>query len=234
MSDQKYDYEFFLSHVQREAATVAVQLAHGLGVERCWLDRHMADKSVQAMHEGVRSSRCFLCIVTPAYFESAYCIKEIQWALANKKPILTLYQSGANIGAILAAAPETVDDGDGGRVALRSRLQAIDAIMIDASDAAYFSVGLTKIQQRTGGFRIAPTPVAAASRGAPPSRQGVRNGGVRARAVKAAELVGHDTEDKNLREIVQKLAASVAGSMIDQNAPMLTKLELIERELRIA
>ena len=217
-SDQKW--EFFLSHVQREAATEAVQLAYALGMDRCWLDRFMADKSVAGMQTGVVSSRAFLCLLTPGYGSSPYCQQELAWALRNKKPIVTLYPPGVSVGQVLAALPETVDDGEGGTVSVRARVQSIDAIMLDAKDKAYFDVALTKIHQRVGTFREAlPTPTPRA--------------GMRQRALKAAELLGHDTKDKHLRDVVNGLAASVAGSLCASTAPMAQKLAVVEQQLML-
>lgn len=215
-SDQ--NWEFFLSHVQREAATEAVQLAYALGADRCWLDRFMPDKSVAGMRNGVMSSRAFLCLLTPGYASSLYCQQELAWAIRNKKPIVTLYPAGVAVGEVLASLPETVDDGEGGTVSVRARVQAVDAIMIDAKDKAYFDVALTKIHQRVGTFREAlPTPKA----------------GLRQRALKAAELLGHDTKDKHLRDVVNGLAASVAGSLCASTAPMTQKLAVVEQQLML-
>ena len=89
------------------------------------------------MQDGVRRSEAFVCILSEGYFESEYCCKEMRWAFEYKKPIVSAYKSGVNVGAILKTAP---DD-------FRDRIMAIDSIKLDSSDPAYFKVGLEKIKR---------------------------------------------------------------------------------------
>lgn len=224
-SDQKW--EFFLSHVQREAGGEAVQLAQALGgPSRCWLDRLMPDKSVQGMREGVLGARVFLCVLTPGYFASTYCLRELAWAIQAKKTVVPLFPSGVSVGPILAAAPESVETDDGDVLALRRRLQSIEAIMIDCKDVDYFRTGVTKIHQRAGTFRstdAAPAPAG------PAAAQTLRS-----RALKAAAAVGHDCEGKHLRQVVDALALSVVGSRRQGEATLAQKLLEVERQLAIS
>lgn len=220
MSDQKR-WTFFLSHVQRETATEAVQLAHALGTEICWLDRMVDDRSVDGMRRGVHRSSVFLCILSEGYFDSQYCMSELAWALAERKPIVTVFPCGTDVGALLRKAPES-HPLDGEALEVRKRLQSVDAIKIDAKDDAYFKLGVLKIQQRTGQFRAPVDSVASAAAAART---------LRSRAVMAAEAVGHKHEGKHLRKIVDELAASLIGSQIDMGAPVAHKLDRVEREL---
>ena len=128
-------WTYFLSHVQREAGTEAVQLAGEFGKKACWLDRNMKDKSEEAMKEGVCCSDFFLCVLSDGYFKSSYCIKEMQWAFAERKKIISTYKAGVNVGAILREAPET----------FRAAISSIDSIKLDGSDPDYFEVGIRKI-----------------------------------------------------------------------------------------
>ena len=128
-------WTYFLSHVQREAGTEAVQLAGEFGKRACWLDRNMKDKSEEAMKEGVCCSDFFLCVLSDGYFKSSYCIKEMQWAFAERKKIISTYKAGVNVGAILREAPET----------FRAAISSIDSIKLDGSDPDYFEVGIHKI-----------------------------------------------------------------------------------------
>ena len=121
--------------MQREAGTEAVQLSAEFGKKECWLDRNMKDKSEEAMKEGVCGSEYFLCLLSDGYFKSAYCIKEMQWAFATRKKIISTYKAGANVGAILREAPET----------FRAAISGIDSIKLDGSDPDYFEVGIRKI-----------------------------------------------------------------------------------------
>lgn len=222
MTDQKR-WTFFLSHVQRETATEAVQLAYALGKDVCWLDRLVDDRSVDGMRRGVRCSSVFLCILSEGYFGSHYCMSELAWALAERKPIVTVFPCGTDVGALLRKAPSHYQiDGDGEALDVRKRLQSVDAIMIDAKDGAYFKLGVLKIQQRTGQFR-APVDSVASSAAAACT--------LRSRAVLAAEAVGHRHEGKHLKKIVDELAVSLIGSQIDMSAPVAQKLDRVEREL---
>ena len=130
-------WEYFLSHVQREAGIEAVQLQSEWGKKQCWLDRNMKDKSEAAMHEGVQGSNFFVCILSDSYFKSAYCCKEMQWAFAAGKKVLSCYKVGSNVGAILQEAPETY----------RAAISAIDSTKLDCSDPDYFEVGLKKLRK---------------------------------------------------------------------------------------
>ena len=116
------------------------------------------------MQDGVRRSEAFVCILSEGYFESEYCCKEMRWAFEYKKPIVSTYPAGVNVGAILQKAP---DD-------FRDRIMAIDSIKLDSSDQAYFKVGLEKINARLRTLQISPAGATrkvappAARAGAPP------------------------------------------------------------------
>ena len=147
-------WKYFLSHVQRECKLEAVELAHEWGKEHCWLDRYMDDKSVAAMEEGVKGSETFVCILSEEYFKSEYCCNEMRWAFENKKPIVSTYKNGVNVGALLNTAP---DD-------FRERIMAIDSITLNASDPDYFNVGMSKITKRLSKLSVAPAAQAPAQK----------------------------------------------------------------------
>jgi hypothetical protein len=130
------NWKFFISHKQSETATEGVMLMSEWGKDACWLDRNMKDKSEAAMQEGVEESETFVCILSEGYFQSAYCCKELTWAFAADKHVVSTYKAGLNVGAILNKAPEE----------LRERICKVDSIKLDSSDPDYFAVGLKKIK----------------------------------------------------------------------------------------
>jgi hypothetical protein len=131
-------WKYFVSHVQRECKLEAVMLANEWGKEQCWLDRFMEDKSVAAMEEGVKGSEIFVCILSDGYFDSEYCCNEMRWAFETKKPIISTYRIGVNVGALLNKAPEE----------FRAQIKAIDSMKLDADDSDYFEVSMKKITKR--------------------------------------------------------------------------------------
>ena len=82
-------WQYFVSHRQAEAALQARTLAFELTGDKndVWLDVHMHDKSEAGMEPGVRSSATFVAILTPSYFDSPYCLKELAWALDAGKQV---------------------------------------------------------------------------------------------------------------------------------------------------
>ena len=154
-------WKYFISHVQRECSTEAVMMASEWGKQHCWLDRYMDDKSVAAMEEGVKGSEAFVCILSEGYFRSDYCCKEMRWAFADEKPIVSTHKNGVNVGAILNTAP---DD-------FRERIMAVDSIALDASDTDHFEVCMKKIKKRLDklGLDTAP-PNAPSNQTMPESR----------------------------------------------------------------
>ena len=89
-----------VSYKQAEAKEEALKLAYELTGEKSdvWLDVHMEDQSVEAMKEAVRNSDIFLCILTPAYSESEFCLDELKWARQFEKRIVSCYPSKFNVG----------------------------------------------------------------------------------------------------------------------------------------
>ena len=112
---------------------------------------HVEDKSAAAMEEGVKGSEVFVCILSEGYFQSKYCCNEMRWALENEKPIVSTYKNGVNVGALLKTAP---DD-------FRDRIKAIDSIPLNADDADFFVVCMSKITKRLGKLSVAPAAAGA-------------------------------------------------------------------------
>ena len=84
-------WKFMISYKQTEAKEEALQLAYDLTGNQndVWLDVHSKDQSVDAMKEAVLKSDAFVCILTPSYFQSEYCLLELETAIKNEKPIIS-------------------------------------------------------------------------------------------------------------------------------------------------
>ena len=150
-------WQFFLSHKQSESASEALELTHHLGRDACWLDVHQDDCSVQAMENGVRNSKFFVCILSTGYLMSQYCMKELAWAFSFQKPVILCYRHVDNIGALLQRLPSQF-----------SSLSDINGIKLDRTHPRYFQVGVDLIYNRISqlGAYVAKTVPALPARGA--------------------------------------------------------------------
>ena len=84
-------WDYFISHAQKDGAVLAEGIwSHMIYVEKktCWLDVKMDERDEAAMKEGVQNSKFFLTIVSETYFERPFCIKELEWAMEYKKPMV--------------------------------------------------------------------------------------------------------------------------------------------------
>lgn len=160
-------WQFFLSHKQSDSAAEALELTHHLGRDACWLDVHQDDCSVQAMENGVRNSKFFVCILSTGYLKSQYCMTELAWAFSFQKPIVLCYPHVENIGALLQRLPSQF-----------SSLSDIQGIKLDRSHPRYFQAGVDLIYNRIsqlGAYVAKTVPVltarAAQSAAAPPPVQ---------------------------------------------------------------
>ena len=129
-----------ISYVQKESGVHATRLHGALGVPT-WLDVMMTDKSVEAMQEAVKNSVVVIVLLSPTYFQSEYCCKELRWAKAANNTVITSYSSDFNVGDILKQAPKD----------LKSWIQAIDSKKLDNSDPELFAVGVRKLRQAANG-----------------------------------------------------------------------------------
>lgn len=138
-------WRFMLSHVQRECGAEATDVAHSLGMTSCWLDVKMKDKSVAAMEEAVANSDFFVCILSDGYFLSEFCRMEMMWALQYKKPIISTYKAGCNVGSVLNEAPQKL-----------SGISQIDSTPLNRQDPEFFDVSMTKITRSisSGGGKL--------------------------------------------------------------------------------
>ena len=135
-------WKYMISYKQSEAKEEAVKLAYELtgNKDDVWLDINKEDKSVAAMKEAVRESETFLCILTPSYFKSEYCLNELKWAREFEKTIVSCYPQDENVGEILSTAPEEV-----------AFISSIDSKKVDMSDPRFFAVSLEMIRGASKG-----------------------------------------------------------------------------------
>ena len=101
-------YDAFMSHTQRSKKAVAYmeKLATGLkehGFSNIWFDVNMPNQDEEAMRLGVQNSQVVIAFITGscinpdsehdkptsnAYFNRAYCLKELRWAIEYQVPII--------------------------------------------------------------------------------------------------------------------------------------------------
>ena len=84
-------WDYFISHAQKDGAVFAEGIYSAMKFEQnktCWLDVKMKERDESAMENGVINSNIFLMIVSETYFTRPFCIKEIEWAVKYKKPIV--------------------------------------------------------------------------------------------------------------------------------------------------
>ena len=151
------EWNFFISHTQRNAAAVGLAEKMTNDLQRrnhsIWFDVNMRDKSEAAMKEGVQKSKCVLAIITGsvvnndrpgddpesnAYFQRDYCVKELRWAREAGVPIQPIVRAEdkQRIGELLEVAPDDLKD-----------LGGTDFIHLDRSDIDYWNVGIDKVLQ---------------------------------------------------------------------------------------
>lgn len=128
-----------ISYVQADARAEAMKLSYELGQDICWLDVNMDDKSEVAMEEAVRNSDFFVGVLSPGYFKSKFCCKEMMWAHRYGKTVVTCYPSQFNVGPILQSAPDELE-----------WVSQIDSKKLDISDKDLFAVGVSKLLKACG------------------------------------------------------------------------------------
>ena len=132
-------WTYFISHKQSDSATEALELTVQLGKGACWLDVHQRDAGQKAMENGVRNSQFFVCILSPGYLESKWCMTELEWAFTFSKPIILCYRAADNVGAILQRLPSEF-----------ASLSNIQGIKLDRSHPDFFQVAINMIHERVG------------------------------------------------------------------------------------
>ena len=132
-------WTYFISHKQEDSKTEALELTVQLGKGACWLDVHQRDAGQKAMENGVRNSQFFLCILSPGYLESKWCMTELEWAFTFSKPIILCYRAADNVGALLQRLPNEF-----------ASVSNIQGIKLDRSHPDFFQVAINMIHERVG------------------------------------------------------------------------------------
>ena len=106
------EWDFFLSHTQRDPAAVALaELLYSEFEKRdlsAWLDVKMKNRDKAAMEEGAKKCKCFIAIVTDngkdSYFSRDFCRAEVEWAQAAERTIVPVCGQAdkINIGKFIA------------------------------------------------------------------------------------------------------------------------------------
>ena len=67
----------------------------------------MPEQDEDAMKEGVIKSDIVLVIMSPTYFTRPFCVKELEWAVENGKPLVVVHdmKHKENIGEMLNKCP---------------------------------------------------------------------------------------------------------------------------------
>ena len=103
--------KYFLSHAQGDSRALA-QAIYYEGKNKdmdCWLDIMQSDKSVAGMEAGVKNCDVVIVIVSPTYFERAFCMQELLWAQQYGKVVQPIHDVNNKllIGAMMdKALPE--------------------------------------------------------------------------------------------------------------------------------
>ena len=102
----------------------------------CWLDVKMNERDESAMENGVINSNIFLMIVSEIYFTRPFCIKEIEWAVKYKKPIVIVIDVKLKnkIGELLQLCPDHL-----------RKIGSINFIDLNRGDNEYWKLGMKKI-----------------------------------------------------------------------------------------
>ena len=100
---------YFISHVQAESKDVALEFFFAMKErgKKCWLDVKMKARDEAAMKEGIKLCQIVLIIMSPTYFTRPFCVKELEWAVEFKKPIVVVIDVAlkSKIGNILSRCP---------------------------------------------------------------------------------------------------------------------------------
>ena len=133
----KWDY--FISHAQKDGAVFAEGIYSSMKYEQkktCWLDVKMKERDESAMENGVINSNIFLMIVSKRILPNSFCIKEIEWAVKYKKPIVIVIDVNLKnkIGELLQLCPDHLRN-----------IGSINFIDLNRGDNDYWKLGMKKI-----------------------------------------------------------------------------------------
>jgi len=157
--------DLFCSYKQNDGSdSIASTLFYELKEKQLhmWLDKKMGElRSEEGMLEGVRACRVFLMLISPEYFNSHWCFKELSEAMMCGKQIIICYNgSKFKVAEALQWIPtieqlresdciQMPEDSEYLVVGLKQLRQAEFIQMQE--DIEYFQVGLNKLIKRVGG-----------------------------------------------------------------------------------
>ena len=131
--------DIFASYKQNDGSdALLMNMYHTLKPLEVWLDKMRGEERSEAgMVAGVKTCRLFCAVISPAYFQSAFCLLEIRTALQQKKKIAVCYNgSKYKVQEALAWIPTEF-----------ARLRDEEVIMLH-EDNEFMEVGLRKLKQR--------------------------------------------------------------------------------------
>ncbi|EOD36662.1 hypothetical protein EMIHUDRAFT_226185 [Emiliania huxleyi CCMP1516] len=101
-----------------------------------WLDKKRgSERSEAGMRAGVRACKLFCAVISPKYFESAFCLLELRTALSHKKPIVVCFNSSKfTVQQAMSWIPEE----------FRGRLLSNEVVALHEDDE-YMRVGVEKV-----------------------------------------------------------------------------------------
>ena len=206
--DQRPPWDYFVSHVQTETGSYAVDLWSSLRASgsKVWLDVKMDKRDEDAMRRGVAESAAVVVLLSKSYFERPFCLKELVWACELGKPVIPCVPSDLKgfIGEFggqpprggaeptVAAAPDF----------LRGIL-SINVETLDRSDNKYWEVGVGKIrdaERKTIPVRLEEAGVDTLEEAAAAAQSALR-----ARAAEKADAAKKEAEE--LSEVRRELEA---------------------------
>ena len=85
--------DIFASYKQSDGGdALLMNMYHSLKPLDVWLDKMRGEERSEAgMVAGVKACRLFCAVISPAYFQSAFCLLEIRTALQHEKKIAVCY-----------------------------------------------------------------------------------------------------------------------------------------------
>ena len=131
--------DIFASYKQNDGSdALLMNMYHTLKPLEVWLDKMRGEERSEAgMVAGVKTCRLFCAVISPAYFQSDFCLLEIRTALQQEKKIAVCYNgSKFKVQEALGWIPTEF-----------AALKSEELIKLD-EDMEYMVVGLGKLKKR--------------------------------------------------------------------------------------
>ena len=131
--------DIFASYKQNDGGdALLMNMYHTLKPLDVWLDKMRGEERSEAgMVAGVKACRLFCAVISPAYFQSDFCLLEIRTALRQEKEIAICFNgSKYKVQEALAWIPTDL-----------AHLKSEELIMLH-EDNEFMEIGLGKIKKR--------------------------------------------------------------------------------------